>query len=34
MMRFSAVGSSGRLSGAIGTPEVDQICSGLGRLNH
>jgi len=26
MMRFSAVG----LSGAIGTPEVDQICSPLG----
>jgi hypothetical protein len=30
MMRFSAAGSSGRLSGAIGTPAVDQIHSGIG----
>src|SRR5438552_6213326 len=34
MMRFNAAGSSGRLSGAIGTPAVDQICSRFGRLNH
>ena len=34
MMLFSAAGSSGRLSGAIGTPAVDQIRSGLSRLNH
>src|SRR5262249_25652158 len=27
MMRFSAAVSSGRLSGVIGTPAVDQICS-------
>ena len=30
MMRFSAVRSSGRLSGVIGTPAVDQIHSGIG----
>jgi hypothetical protein len=34
MMRFSAAGSSGRLSGAIGTPAVDQICRSAGTLNH
>src|SRR6202011_3287778 len=34
MMRFSTAGSSGRLSGVIGTPAVDQIRSPLGRLNH
>jgi hypothetical protein len=27
MMRFSAAASSGRLSGVIGTPAVDQTCS-------
>jgi hypothetical protein len=28
-MRFSSARSSGRLSGAIGTPAVEQIRSGL-----
>jgi hypothetical protein len=30
MMPFSAAGSSGRLSGVIGTPAVEQICSRFG----
>src|SRR6266566_4968197 len=34
MMRFSAAASSGRLSGVIGTPAVDQIRRPLGPLNH
>src|SRR5216684_1437681 len=33
MIRFSAAGSSGKISGAIGTPAVNQIGSGLDRLN-
>jgi hypothetical protein len=34
VIRFSAVGSSGRLSGVIGTPAVEQIRRRTGQLNH